>query len=148
MSALQKFVRWALLEAQRDAKPLLKINQRQSQRGKPTLFSDQTLDLISRIPETDLTQLSNRKGFIKWLANAVEGAQHPPRREQIRHVIDFINGNQVDPASLGSFDDALRVSEEWHAALAQSAQDGTREKALATEHVPPIDSSMQAGLSF
>ncbi len=119
-SVLSFFVRSILLEAQKDVKPLSKINQRALNKGKEVLFSDETLGLIANLPETELSRLENRKGFIKWLANVVEGASRHPSTQDIRYIVDFVVGSADARIEVyKTFDDAYKASQEWHETLSQ-----------------------------
>ncbi len=116
LKALKAFI----FEAQRDVKPLSKINQRAQNKGKEVLFSDETLGLIANLPETELSRLENRKGFIKWLANVVEGASRSPSTQDIRYIVDFVVGSaDAKIESYKTFDDAYKASQEWHETLSQ-----------------------------
>ncbi len=109
-----------IFEAQKDVKPLSKINQRAQNKGKEAFFSDETLGLIANLPETELSRLENRKGFIKWLANVVEGASRSPSTQDIRYIVDFVVGSaDAKIETYKTFDDAYKASQEWHETLSQ-----------------------------
>ncbi len=115
-----KTLKTFIFEAQRDVKPLSKINQRAQNKGKEALFSDETLGLIANLPETELSRLENRKGFIKWLANVVEGASRSPSTQDIRYIVDFVVGSaDARIETYKTFDDAYKASQEWHETLSQ-----------------------------
>ncbi len=115
-----KVLKALIFEAQKDVKPLSKINQRAQNKGKEALFSDETLGLIASLPETELSRLENRKGFIKWLANVVEGASHHPSTQDIRYIVDFVVGSaDAKIEAYKTFDDAYKASQEWHETLSQ-----------------------------
>ncbi len=115
-----KMLKDFIFEAQKDVKPLSKINQRAQNKGKEAFFSDETLGLIANLPETELSRLENRKGFIKWLANVVEGASRSPSTQDIRYIVDFVVGSaDAKIETYKTFDDAYKASQEWHETLSQ-----------------------------
>lgn len=129
---LRSLVRETLLEAENDVTPLLKINQRALRKrdpgydprreperaGNEPIFSSKTLRIINEIPDQHLNRLPNRKGFIKWLANALENEEDVGLNRamwmHIRDIIDYVVGDDVDLSSLGTLEEVYDDASYWH----------------------------------
>lgn len=123
--AIRHFVR-LVLEAERDAKELMKLNagslkrdgftgdhnelQLRSQKGP--IFDERTIGLIHDVRPPD----DDRKRFIRWLANQLTDASNEqrPSRSEIEGIVDFINATGDRQYLDGNFDAAYRRGRDWH----------------------------------
>lgn len=137
---LRPFIRQVILEAERDAKELEKINYRElrkkghmglagsewsekelqyAAKSRP-IFSSRTIWFIRNLRDRQLPT-NDRKRFVKWLANQVEERVRASRDEDItrspeilQNIVDWINAEGTDEYLNGSFQDADYAAERWH----------------------------------